>query len=303
MIAFAQDERWDDVRLFLAAFRHRTLGVAAGKLGLDTSTMSRRLTAFETSLGRKLFQRSRDGLTPTHAGEQLLPAAEAMEAAHARLTRDSSAVEAEAAGVVRVSVAPGMADAFIAPALARFRSKHPRITIELDASTRPIDLTRREAEIAVRSVAPKGADLLVTKLGTGQWLAAGSRSLVKKLGTLRAWTDAPWIHWDHDLAAFPAQRWLAEHTADAEVPLRTSLFSSQLDAAANGHGLVLVPSPYAKHFKLTPVQLAPRLREAAQRWPVDSLWLVGHQALRDVPRVAAVWKFLNDELRQSMGDR
>lgn len=300
MIASAQDERWDDVRLFLAAFRHRTLGVAAAKLGLDTSTLSRRLTAFEASLGRKLFQRSREGLTPTHAGEQLLPAAEAMEAAHARLSRDSSSVETEAAGVVRVSVAPGMADAFIAPALARFRSRHPRITIELDASTRPVDLTRREAEIAVRSVAPRGADLLVTKLGTGRWLAAGSRALVKKLGPLRAWADAPWIHWDHDLVAFPAQRWLAEHTSGAAIALRTSLFSSQLIAAASGVGLVLVPEPYARHFKLVPVPLSSKLREAAQRLPVDSLWLVGHQALRDVPRVAAVWRFLNDELRHSM---
>lgn len=297
MIASTQDEKWDDVRLFLAAFRHRTLGVAASKLSLDTSTMSRRLTAFEETLGRKLFQRSREGLTPTHAGEQLLPAAEAMEAAHARLTRDLSAVETDAAGVVRVSVAPGMADAFIAPALMRFRKKHPRITIELDTSTRAIDLTRREAEIAVRSVAPKGADLMVTKLGTGGWVAAGSRDLVKKLGRLKSWSDAPWIQWDHDLAAFAPQRWLAEHTKGAPVPLRTSLFSSQLIAATSGLGLVLAPAPYVRHFKLAPVKFTQKLKP---NWPVDSLWLVGHQALRDVPRVAAVWKLLGEELRRSM---
>lgn len=297
MVAFSQEEKWDDVRLFLAAFRHRTLSAAAPKVGLDTSTMSRRLTTFEEALGRKLFQRSRDGLMPTHAGEQLLPAAEAMEAAHARLTRDLSAVETEASGVVRVSVAPGMADAFIAPALMRFRQKHPRITIELDASTRAIDLTRREAEIAVRSVAPKGVDLLVTKLGTGGWVAAGSRALVKKLGRLREWSSAPWIHWDHDLAAFAPQRWLAVHTKGAAVPLRTSLFSSQLIAASSGLGLVLAPAPYVRHFKLTPVKFVPKLKT---NWPVDSLWLVGHQALRDVPRVAAVWKFLSEELHRSM---
>ena len=88
MQASSQDPSWDDVRLFLAAFRDKTLGAAARRLRLDTSTLSRRLSAFESDLGVRLFDRSREGLVATRAGQQLLPAAEAMEAAHARLTRD-----------------------------------------------------------------------------------------------------------------------------------------------------------------------------------------------------------------------
>ena len=76
--------RWDDVRVFLAAYRLLSLGMAAARLGLDTSTVSRRIAAFERELGVRLFERSREGLQRTLAAEQLFEAAEAMEAAHAR---------------------------------------------------------------------------------------------------------------------------------------------------------------------------------------------------------------------------
>src|SRR5258706_12617630 len=102
--------RWDDVRSFLAAYRHKSLGAAAARLGLDTSTMSRRLTIFEDALDVRLFERPREGLLATRAAERLVPTAETIEAAHARLTRDASSVEEDAEGIVRISAAPGMAD-------------------------------------------------------------------------------------------------------------------------------------------------------------------------------------------------
>jgi DNA-binding transcriptional LysR family regulator len=240
---------------------------------------------------------------PTHAAERLLAAAEAMEAAHARLARDASGMEAEAEaeGVVRVSAAPGMADAFVAPALARLRERHPRIAIELDASVRALDLTRHEADLALRSLRPHGAELLITKLATARWVAAAAPALVKELGRLAAWTDAPWITWDRDLASFPPARWVAQHAGKAEVALRTSHFSTQLSAAEAGLGIALVPLPYLRVRALKPVRYAAALAPAADAWPSDDLWLVGHRALRDVPRIAAVWSFLAEEVRRATG--
>jgi DNA-binding transcriptional LysR family regulator len=296
-----EEPRWDDVRVFLAAHRHRTLGVAAKKLGFDTSTMSRRLTALEQSLGIRLFDRTREGLTPTRAAEQVLAAAEAMEAAHARLTRDASDVEAAAEGTVRVSVAPGMADHFVTPLLGRLRSRYPRIVIELDGSTRALDLTRHEADLALRSVAPKGAELVVLKLGTGRWVPAGAKALIERLGKLSSWSAAPWIAWDRDMASLGPARWLARYAREAPIALRTSLFTSQLIAAEHGLGLVLAPEPYLHSHALTPVSgMAAELRASSDDLPSDDLWLVGHRALRDVPRVAAVWNFLATEVRRAL---
>ncbi len=283
---------WDDVRVFLAAFRDGSLGVAAGHLGVDVSTVSRRLGAFEHALGGRLFDRTRQGLIRLEAAEALLPAAEAMEAAHGRLTRDASATRAEAKGVVRLSVAPGMADVFIAPALPALRARHPHITLELDASTRVVDVTRYAADLALRSVEPEGADLIVTKLTRARWVAVGGKRFAKNVGRLERWDDVPWIVWDRDLSSLPAARWLRQHVPEAEVALRTSHFASQVAAAESGLGAALVPVPYVQKRKLAELQFVAALASSAATWPEDDLWLVGHRALRDVPRVDAVWNFL-----------
>jgi DNA-binding transcriptional LysR family regulator len=298
MTAKSQDlegVRWDDVRVFLAAQRHGSLGAAGVRLGMDTSTVSRRLAALEAALGARLFDRSREGLVPTRSAEIVLPAAEAMEAAHGRFARDASGQEAAAEGVVRVSVAPGLADAFVAPALVRLRARCPKIRIELDASERAVDLTRHEADLAVRSVRPQGSELVMTKITTSRWIAVASPAMVKELGRMTAWEDAPWIAWDRDLASMLPARWLARHVPRAEVALRTSHFASQLVAARSGLGVMLAPDPFARVYALAPVVLADALASTAA-WPSDDLWLVGHRALRDVPRVAAVWSFLLEDL-------
>jgi len=292
-----EEPRWEDVRIFLAAHRHKSLGAAATRLDLDTSTVSRRLTALESALGIRLFERTREGLIATRGAEKALPAAEAMEAAHGRLTREASDLESEAEGVVRLSVAPGMADAFIAPALVRLRAKHPKIDIELDASVRPLDLTRHEADLALRSVRPHGAELVVTKIGSARWICGASPALVKRLGRVTSWNDVAWIAWDRDLSSFPPARWLVQHAPKARIALRTSQFTSQLVAAESGLGVLLVPVPYLPTHGLRPVPYAEALEPSAAAWPVDDLWLVGHRALRDVPRVAAVWTFLAEQMR------
>ena len=292
-----QDERWDDIRIFLAAYRHKSLGGAASRLGLDTSTVSRRITGLEEALEVRLFERTREGLLRTRTAERILPAAEAMEAARHRLARDVSDVESVAEGTVRLSVAPGMADTVVAPLLTRLRQQHPRITIELDASVAPRDLTRQEADLALRSVQAKGADLVATKLGSGPWIPVASRLLVKQLKRVKSWNDCPWITWDRDLASFSPARWVAQHASKADVVLRTSQFTAQLIAAESSLGIMLLPVFYTALRDLEPVHHDAALEPSIHALPSDDLWLVGHRVLRDVPRVAAVWSFLADEVR------
>jgi len=293
-MANLQSIRWDDIRIFLAVHRQHTLASAAARLGLDTSTVSRRLAALEHDLGERLFDRTREGLVPARAAERVVAAAEAMEAAHARLTRDASDLEQLAEGVVRISTAPGFASTFISPALPRLRRQHPRIVIELDSHVAPRDLTRHEADIAVRSVRSTGAELITTKLGTAAWVAAASPRLAASLGRVSTWNAAPWIQWDRDLASFAPARWVAAHVVPAQIALRTSDFLAQLAAARAGLGLMLAPVPYIEAWNLAAV---PRQAPLETDFPSDDLWLVGHRALREVPRVAAVWEWLAAELR------
>src|SRR5262249_42592926 len=153
-------------------------------------TVSRRLAALEADLGENLFERTREGLAPAPAAERVLAAAEAMEAAHARMTRDASDVERLAEGIVRISTAPGVSSVFVAPALVRLRKRYPRLAIELDAAVQPRDLTRHEADLALRSVRSQGAELVTTHLIRASWLAAASPKLAR--ARIGSWADATW---------------------------------------------------------------------------------------------------------------
>lgn len=289
------DARWDDVRVFLAAYRLGGLGLAAGRLGVDTSTVSRRIAAFERELGVQLFERTRDGLRRTRAAEQLFEAAEAMETAHARLARDASDVEAIAEGTVRLTADPGLAEFFVVPALPRLRAQHPRIALELDASALPRDLARREADLALRSTTITGAELVTTRLARMPWLPVGSPGLVERLGALARWDAAPWITWDRDMTGFAPAQWIARHASAAAIPLRTSHFASQITAAEVGLGVALLPASYLGVRGLQRVRTSRAL--ASTTWPHSELWLVAPRPLREVPRVAAVWRFLVELLR------
>lgn len=289
-------QHWDDVRVFLAVWRAGSLGKAALRLGLDTSTVSRRLTALEATLGAKLFDRRRDGLGVTELAESVVPAAEAMESALGLFARNASGTEAKAEGVVRISSSPGIVEALVAPSLVRLRAAHPGIRIELDASTRVLDLGKREADIALRSVRPEGANLVVKKVASAKWVCAASRAFVKKLGTATSWESLPWIAWDHDFGTFGPARWLAKHASKACVVLRTSHFGSQATACRSGLGVMLVPEPHTAAYGLVRVPLSRTLETSAAALPEDDLWMVTPRESRALPRIAVTWQFLLDEL-------
>lgn len=286
------DFAWDDVRLFLALCRARTVGRAAQALKVDASTVSRRLVTLETALSATLFDRGRDGVTPTQAAEDLLPVAEEIEAMMDRLANAAEGLEREATGLVRITCPPDVAEVVVAPLLRPLHDKHPQLQIELNPGETMLDLTRREADLALRTVRPTRGDLLVQKLASVRWQVAASPKLVRKLGTLRAWADAPWITWGERLAHVPAARWLASVAKDVAPVVRSDSMTLQLSLLRAGVGVGLVPDLSAAHYGLAPVKLSAALRADAASLPTDDLFLVTHRALRNVPRVRAVWDVL-----------
>lgn len=287
---------WDLVRVFLDVARAGRLTAAAGPAGLDVSTVSRRLERLERELGVRLFERAATGVRLTVAGQRLVPAAEDMARSLGELGVALAAVEAEAEGVVRLTAPPGVIDGFVAPALPRFYARHPRVRLELDASIGYADLTRGEADLALRVRRPERGDLIAQRLVETPTVPATSPAYARELGTLRRIGDARWIAWGHDLAHIPDARWLTTYV-DAPPVLRTSSIGAQLAAAAAGLGVTLAPQPYLTRFGLAAVKPGRALAAAWAALPVGELWLVGHVAQRRVPRIAALWEFIVDEMR------
>lgn len=287
---------WDQVRIFLAVARAGQLQAAAEQLGLDVSTVSRRIDRLEAELSLHLFDRTREGTVPTAVAEAMLPAAEEMERGLAGFALSADAAETVAEGTVRLTAPPGVADSFVAPLLARFHQRYPRVLVELDASVSYADLTRREADLALRTSRPRAGDLLATRVVSTRALPMTSPEYAAALGTLRRLEDARFISWGEGLVHIPTARWLAEHGPRVQPVLRTSHFASQVAAAVAGLGVMLAPEPFHRVQRLVPIKPGRALRPAWEALPVEDLWLVGHRALRLVPRVAALWDFLAVEL-------
>ncbi len=282
---------WDDVRLFLALCRSRTVGEAGKALGIDASTVSRRLAMLEEALATTLFERGRGGVSRTQSAEDLMPAAERIEEAMAGFTTAAEGLEREVAGLVRITCPADVAEIVIAPLLPELVARHPLLRVEIEASETTRDLGRREADIALRVVRPDRGDLVVTKLADVRWVVATAPKLAKKLGTLTSWNAAPWVGWGERLGPTPPARWHATHVK-TEPAIRSDTLRVQLAVVATGAAVALVPEPSVEAYGLAQLKVGAALRASATAWPRAELFLVTHRALRDVPRIRVVWELL-----------
>jgi DNA-binding transcriptional LysR family regulator len=291
---------WDDVRLFLALCRSRTLGGAASALGVDGSTVSRRLAALEGALAATLFERGRNGIALTQAAEDLMPVAEEIEQAMARFATEAEGLERTVSGLIRIACPPDVAEVVVAPLVPELRASHPALRILIDPGESVLDLTRREADLALRTVRPVRGDLVVVRLGSVRWVPVAAPELARTLGVLDSWGKAPWLGWGERLSGAAPARWLATHLRDVEPVVRSDSLMLQLALVRRGVGVALLPEPSVSHYGLVPLRLSPALREAVA-WPSDELFLVTHRALRNVPRVRVVWDLLVARVSERLG--
>lgn len=286
---------WDDVKLFLALCRARTLGEAARSLQVDTSTVSRRLSGLEDVLGATLFDRDRGGVHPTAAVEPLLPVAEEIEHAMLRFAGTAEKLERTVTGTVRVACPSDAAEALIVPGLPALLQRHPGLQLELSAGEALVDVARRAVDIALRTVRPETGDLVAKAIGTVTLLPAAAPAMAAELGTIKRWQDVPWVGWGERFADSPGARWLRTHAPDAVPRLRSDSLRLQIAAIAQGLGAGLLPAGSVRHYGLEALRPTARLRRSTAPCPAGPLFLVTHRALRNVPRVAAVWDFLVEQ--------
>ena len=157
---------WDLYRTFLAVVRGGSFSAAARQLGLTQPTVGRQVDAIEATMGTALFKRTRRGLVATPAALAILPHAEAMAAAAAKLLRTSSAEAKDERGVVRITASQLVGSEVLPSILADFCFRFPRIDLEVTVSDQNEDLLGRAADVAVRMVRPTQAALLARRVGS-----------------------------------------------------------------------------------------------------------------------------------------
>lgn len=273
---------WSDIRLFLAVAREGTLGAAARRLGLTQPTMGRRLKALEETMGRSLFQRTRDGFVLTDEGAIVLAHAERMEEEALALTRELAGSDGQLDGQLRISCSDWFGVHVLAPILADFSKQHPKVTVELLTDARLLNLSRREADLVFRIKPFTEPEVISRKLMTvsyGLYAAAGLPDPVYDGG------DAmPLITMDEAFDSMPDVAWLLQLFPTAPIAARSNNRDVQARLCLEGAGLAVLPRCLGDSLKglnrLDP-PTSPPSRET---------WLGYHRDLRRLPRLRA---FLN----------
>lgn len=275
------------VELLLALERFKSATRAARQLGTTAATVLRQLEQLEERLGVRLFDRSPTGLRATAAVSLMRPWAEQAQAAAVGMLRQLAQTEATPSGVVRLAVPPAVARLFVVPALPALSKCAPGVVLELAPATAVVDLAMREADLALRAVRPTQGELVAQRLSEYRLAVVGAKGLKPRRPGSRRLEDYRWVSWDQSMGGVPEARWLAEQVPDAEIAFRSSDLVTLLNAAQVGVGALVVADVVAERSGgLVPLDVV------TPAMPSGALWLVAHQALRPVPRVAAVWDWL-----------
>jgi DNA-binding transcriptional LysR family regulator len=272
------------LEVLLSVARLGSATQAARDLETTPARVLRRLSVLEAWLGTPLFDRTPSGLEPTPALERVLPWAEQAASAVGQMRDELAGLERAPVGPVRLALFSGLPDFLVTRGLERFLMRHPGLTVEFEPASAVVDLTRREADLAVRTIRPGSGDLVVQRLTTFQVTAMASPALARRKKRT-ALHELPWIAFSESLSGTPESTWLREHLPDARIVLRAPDQQLLLSAAREGIGAILVAEALGRRAGLVPLPMEPTLPEGA-------LWLVAHRALRPVPRVDAVWNWL-----------
>ncbi|WP_293862564.1 LysR family transcriptional regulator [uncultured Alsobacter sp.] len=273
---------WDRLRIVLALEAGGSLSAAGRLLGVDHTTVARQLESLERDFGAPLFERGPRGFSATLLGEEVLTTARQMEDATEGLLRRLQGAAPGLSGTVRITTVPILANLFFAPALGDLRRRHPELQVELIGLDRSLDLSRREADLAVRLARPEMPGLLVRRLGEMAFAFYASTD-----------DDRP-FHAQHFLAyddtggSVTLQQFLADLADPGRIAMRSNSLQALMEAAAAGLGCALLPCFMADATGR--LRRVPAPRHLA---PVP-LWLAYHEDLRRSPRVQAGASFISD---------
>ncbi len=276
---------WNDLQIFLALEREGTARAAATRLKCSHSTISRRLDALESRFGTKLFDRTPEGFTVNASGARILARAQQIEAEMLELERSVIGDDIRLQGDIRLTAPPPLIEFLLLPILQAFRDQYPLINIELVPSYGYADLSRRDADIAIR-FSEKPDDHLV-----GRRLPEFRDSIYASPAYIAAhWPDGKpeWISWADD-AAF-AKHIKATPFPKASTSWRIPSLHLQAEAAAQGLGMASLPIMMGDSN--------PRLVRVPDAGVQSSrpAWLLTHPDLRRMERVRVFAKFLAEAI-------
>ncbi|WP_404301800.1 LysR family transcriptional regulator [Alicycliphilus denitrificans] len=282
---------WDNLRLFLAVVRAQSAQEAARRMEVDHSTITRRLHRLEKELGAQLFERTPAGHLLTPAGQRLLEHVERMESSMVRVGEAIGGDSHMLTGHVRLGATEGFGSFFLAPHLSHFCERHPGIQVELLIVPRFINLSQREADLAVNIERPHRTGQVCSKLTDYRLRLYASRRYLQEHPSIRRLQDLAehrFFGYVEELVFSQELRYLSAIAPDVSSSLRSTSVVAQYNAAREGRGLAVLPCfMAAQSDELLPVLPG----EVDLR---RTFWLAAPADRRELARVRALWDYLRE---------
>ncbi|HKJ16048.1 MAG TPA: LysR family transcriptional regulator [Xanthomonadales bacterium] len=287
-IANLQDFDWNHLRFFIAVARTNSLAGAARELKVNHSTVFRRINAIEEQLGTRLFNRLPEGYKLTVAGEEVFQHARQVDEAVQTLTLKTAGKDFQLRGNIRMTTAQILASEFVSPSLKDFYDHFPGIRVEVVVSDSDYDLSRREADLALRATSAPPDFLVGRQVASLPWFAYGGLE-GKQPGNINELKHYPLIGADAELKRLPAFKWLHDNFPRDQFVVTSNTLISMAAMARDGVGIAILPAD----------QNHPKLQELFKLEPrfTTELWLLTHPELRNVERIRTFSRFLYEWIR------
>ena len=280
---------WDEFRLVKAIADARSLVGAAETLGLNHSTIFRRLGAVEDALGARLFERSRSGYQPTAAGEEMVALATGISDSVVEFERRVAGRDVKPSGELRITTVDSMAVHLLPPVFARFRQLNPGVHLDVILAAQQLNLSRRDADVAIRATNEPPETLVGRRIGPIRWAVYASTKIVQEFGS-KLMEEAPWVGFGDSLGSPSGRRWTERNIGQRRQVWRVNSVLSMAESIAVGAGAGVLPCFIGnKCSDLT------RIGEPILELDID-LWILTHPDLRHSARVRAFTDYVGGEL-------
>jgi len=277
---------WNDLRYFLAVAEARTLLGAARRLGVNHSTVFRRINQFENAVGVRLFERLTDGYQLTQSGEEMFTHAQRIGEEIDLLQLKLQGKDFLPSGKIRITAPENLANEYLPAYIASFARLYPEIQLELVVGAQSLDLTRREADLAVRATPAPPPHLVGRKVLSVEWAYFAAPSLLEESGRPEKPSELSGcrlIGADGALERVPPYQHLARHFTD-EVMMTCSTINAMSAMAEVGFGIALLPDDQVKPTLVRLFPCDPPFQ--------SDIWLLTHPELRKTERI----RLLKDHL-------
>jgi DNA-binding transcriptional LysR family regulator len=286
---------WDDLRFVLAVARSGSALRAAQELGVNQTTVMRRMTHIEAAIGADLLERKQSGYLLTALGQRVAATAARIEDEVKALESGIGAEQRALSGSVRMTTSEAYANFVIAPLLQAFRKQHPGILVELITDDRRLDIARGEADVALRaSSRPEGAGIVARRLPDASWNVYCSRSYRDEHGvpcTLEALDGHAVVAAEGRMGSLPAALLLARHTPSSRISTRSNSLTNLVSALKAGLGIAALPC-FAGDADPELVRCLPALPELDAE-----VWLIVREDIKSAPHVRAFTDFLAAQMQ------